>query len=240
MNNTLKTVGIVSIFSAAMAALEGAVVVYLRTLYYPDAFTVSFRIVDSNILLVEIVREAATLVMLLGVAYLAGKNFRERFAYFLLSFAVWDILYYGWLKIFIGWPSSFFDWDILFLIPVTWIGPVAAPVICSITMIVLAAILLTTRFSMSKTVWACLVLGSTLVLFTFMRDYTAFIVSHGFAKDFPNLLQNERFVREASDMDPKPYAWNIFWAGECMFIIGMVSLRINRNITAEALTLNNR
>ena len=115
MNSTLKTVGVVSIFSAAMAALEGAVVVYLRALYYPDAFTVSFKIIDSNILLVEIVREVATLIMLLAVAYVAGKNFRERFAYFLLSFAVWDILYYGWLKVFIDWPSSFFDWDILFL-----------------------------------------------------------------------------------------------------------------------------
>src|SRR5258707_7052052 len=117
MNWKPKTLWIVTIFSIAMAALESAVVVYLRALYYPDGFTVALRMIDPQILLIEIAREAATLIMLIGVACLAGKNFKDRFAYFLLSFGVWDIFYYAWLKAFINWPASIFDWDILFMIP---------------------------------------------------------------------------------------------------------------------------
>ncbi len=142
MKTNIKTLLVVIGFSVAMAALESAVVVYLRALYYPDGFTVALKMLDQQILLIEIAREAATLFMLLGVGWLAGNNFKDRFAYFLLSFAVWDIFYYVWLKVFIGWPSSMLEWDILFLIPFTWLGPVLAPVICSVTMILLAVVIL--------------------------------------------------------------------------------------------------
>jgi membrane protein implicated in regulation of membrane protease activity len=57
-------------------------------------------------------------------------------------FAIWDIFYYIFLWLLIGWPESFFTWDILFLLPVTWVGPVLAPVINSLTMIVLAGLIL--------------------------------------------------------------------------------------------------
>lgn len=228
MKTTYKTIGVITIFSVAMAALESAVVVYLRALYYPDQFDVKFKIIDHHILLVEIVRELATLIMLGAIGYMAGKNARERFAYFLLSFAIWDIFYYGWLKVFINWPASIFDWDILFLIPITWIGPVAAPIICSITMIILGLFLLQFKSRMTKTIWTCLIAGTFLILFTFMRDYAGLIIENGFAKDFPNLLQNPNFITLASTLSPDPYAWNIFWAGELLYIIGIVNVRINR------------
>lgn len=235
MNTMLRMTGIVAAFGIAMAALEGAVVVYLRALYYPDEFSVQLKIIDEHILLVEIIREFATLVMLLAVGYMAGKNFRERFAYFLLAFGVWDIFYYIWLKIFIGWPASFFDWDILFLIPVTWIGPVGAPVVCSLTMIMLAIFLLRYKIRISKTVWAYLTLGAILVLFTFMRDYSSLIIQNGFAKDFPHFMQNRDFVEKAATLIPQPYPWNVFLAGELMFILALVNLWINKNRTTECL-----
>src|SRR3981189_1372652 len=128
MNWNYKTFFVVIAFSIAMATLESAVVVYLRALYYPDGFTVALKLIDQRILLIEIAREGATLLMLVGIGLLAGRNFKDQFAYFLLSFAVWDIFYYLWLKVFIGWPSSLLEWDILFLIPFTWLGPVLAPV----------------------------------------------------------------------------------------------------------------
>lgn len=233
MNRLTKAIVAVSIFSIAMAALEGAVVVYLRTLYYPDEFSVQFKIINEQILLVEVVRELATLIMLLAIGYIVGTNFKERFAYFLLSFAIWDIFYYGWLKIFIGWPSSFLDWDILFLIPVTWIGPVAAPIICSLTMIILAILLLHPNVRISKTVWTYLILGSSLVLFTFVRDYGELIFTNGFHKDFPALMQNQDFVKKAAALIPKPYQWNIFLAGELIFILGAITLWINRKIATS-------
>ena len=83
-------------------------------------------------LAIEIGREAATLIMLLGVAMLAGADRWERFLAFCLSFGVWDIFYYAWLWIFVRWPASLFTWDLLFLIPVPWIGPVLAPVLVSV------------------------------------------------------------------------------------------------------------
>jgi hypothetical protein len=50
-------------------------------------------------------------------------------------FGVWDIFYYLWLKVLLGWPASVFDWDVLFLIPLPWIGPVVAPLLVALAMV---------------------------------------------------------------------------------------------------------
>src|SRR6267378_2094617 len=171
MKANLKTLLVVIGFSIAMATLESAVVVYLRALYYPDGFTVALKMIDQQILLVEIAREAATLLMLLGVGWLAGSNFKDRFAYFLMSFAIWDIFYYVWLKVFIGWPSSMLEWDILFLIPFTWLGPVLAPVICAATMILLAVVMLRRNRQLTVGLWSLLWAGGMVIAYTFTKDY---------------------------------------------------------------------
>ncbi|MHC4478644.1 MAG: hypothetical protein ACYTEL_23655 [Planctomycetota bacterium] len=144
---TLERFGIVVIFSIAFAYIEAAVVVYLRTIFHPDGFTfplTTFGIDPKweRLLLTEIGREAATMVLILTGAWLSGRRLRQRFAYVMIIFAVWDIFYYLWLKVFLDWPASIMDWDILFLIPVTWAGPVLAPVLVSVTMLVFAAIIL--------------------------------------------------------------------------------------------------
>ena len=133
-------------FGIAFAYIESAVVVYLRAIFYPDGFT--FPIADFDditgfgpYLLAEIGREAATLVLLFTASYMLGRDLRRRFAYFLTIFAVWDIFYYIWLKVLIDWPASILDWDVLFLMPAIWAGPVLAPVITSVTMLVIAAAL---------------------------------------------------------------------------------------------------
>ena len=147
---SLKRFFTVVVFGIAFAYIESSVVVYLRALFYKDGFT--FPIADFGtiegfkpFLLTEIGREAATLVLILTSSMLIGNNFRKRFAYFLVIFAVWDIFYYVWLKVLIGWPASIMDWDVLFLIPVTWAGPVLAPVATSLTMIIVAIIMLQDR-----------------------------------------------------------------------------------------------
>jgi hypothetical protein len=137
-------------FSVAFAYIESAVVVYLRAIFYPNGF--NFPLVDFDdiagfgpYLLAEIGREAATLVLLFTASYMLGRNLRRRFAYFLTIFAVWDIFYYIWLKVLIDWPASILDWDILFLMPAVWAGPVLAPIITSLTMLVIAAVLFSKR-----------------------------------------------------------------------------------------------
>jgi hypothetical protein len=127
----------VFVFAAAMGYLEATVVVYLRALYYPEGFTFPIKLIPPGMAVIEIAREAATIVMLATVAMLAGKRFWERFGYFIILFGVWDIFYYVWLKAAIGWPSGIFDADILFLIPIPWIGPVIAPVLVSLLMIII-------------------------------------------------------------------------------------------------------
>ena len=120
------------IFSVAMAFLEAIVVVYLRQLYYPQGFDFPLSPLAPKTIAMEWLREIATIIMLVAVGAIAGKNPLQKFASFLYSFAVWDIFYYVGLKLILDWPSSLLTWDILFLFPVRWIGPVLAPVICSL------------------------------------------------------------------------------------------------------------
>lgn len=115
--------------------MEGAVVVYLRDLCYPEGFSFPLKEMPRRLLLIEIVREAATILLLLGIAQLAQRRPVRRFAVFAFCFGVWDITYYLALKAFLGWPPSLFTWDVLFLIPLPWTGPVLAPVLVSLALI---------------------------------------------------------------------------------------------------------
>lgn len=133
---------ILTAFSIAMAYLETAVVAYLRWLYYPEGFAFPIKLIPNNAALVELGREAATMVMLLTIAMAAGKVFWRRLAYFMFVFGVWDIFYYLWLKVLLNWPESLLTWDLLFLIPLPWSSPVLAPILISIAMIISAIIIL--------------------------------------------------------------------------------------------------
>lgn len=114
-----------ALYAIAMACVEASLVVYLRELYYQGDRRAIFplRLMSNEHLASEFVREAATLLMILSVAWLAEKSAMRRFAAFVCVFGLWDIFYYVWLKAFIGWPVSFTEWDVLFLIPWPWFGP---------------------------------------------------------------------------------------------------------------------
>jgi hypothetical protein len=118
-------------FAVAMAYLEAAVVIYLRRIHYLEDPLSLFplKVWDAADLLIEIGREAATIVIILGAAALAARGGVRRFAAFAFTFGLWDIFYYAWLKVLLGWPVSWLEWDILFLIPWAWLGPWVAPVI---------------------------------------------------------------------------------------------------------------
>src|SRR3954462_12069126 len=126
----------VVLFALAMAWAESAVVFYIRSLvdrlvpYQPDPLPLTGALAFA-----EIIREAATLVMLAMVGWLAGATWPGRIGFALLAFGVWDIAYYIWLVPMTGWPKSPTDWDILFLIPLPWWGPVCAPSIIAALMI---------------------------------------------------------------------------------------------------------
>jgi hypothetical protein len=167
---------LVVLFATAMAWVEAAVVFYLRVMigrvqpYQPDPLPNSFGLGDA-----ELVREAATVIMLLTVGWLAGVDWRSRLAYFVLGFGIWDIAYYIFLVPLTGWPQSLLDWDILFLIPLPWWGPVLAPV--SIALLLAFGGTLVTQFPVRdqspwprRFAWLPGYLGIPLALYTFMAD----------------------------------------------------------------------
>lgn len=167
-------------YAVAMAYLESAVVVYLRNLYYPAGFEFPIVLIEDWVAAIELGREAATLVMLSCVAVLAGTDRWERFLLFCLTFGVWDILYYFWLWVFVRWPASLLTWDILFLIPVPWIGPVLAPVLISAALIAGSVWLLALkargrRLQFARWHWALAAMGGALVLLSFTLDYRVVI-----------------------------------------------------------------
>jgi hypothetical protein len=124
-------------FAIAMAWVEAAVVIYLRTMVNRiNPYQVDPLPLAGDLGQIELVREAATLLMLLCVGWLCGRNTRSRLAYAALAFGVWDIFYYIFLRLMGPWPSSLLDWDILFLLPLPWWGPVLAPVLIAMLLIV--------------------------------------------------------------------------------------------------------
>ena len=167
-------------FALAMAYLESAVVVYLRLLYYPAGFTVILKPMPLSVYLIEMGREAATLVMLFCVARLAFKGFWPRFAAFSFMFGVWDMFYYVWLYAFIQWPPSLFTWDILFLIPVAWVGPVWSPILVSLNLI-LASILLNRLYQNKITLhpgrglWGIAILGAAMIIYSYINQVPALL-----------------------------------------------------------------
>ncbi|HTY36639.1 MAG TPA: hypothetical protein VMH23_05990 [Bacteroidota bacterium] len=174
----LKIILLVAVFAASFAFVESSVVVYLRQIYYPEGFSFPLKPALMSHLAVELVREFATIVMLVAVGMIAGKSRWARFSYFLVGFGVWDIFFYVWLKIILNWPASLLDWDILFLIPIPWIGPVLAPVLVSVMMIAGGVLILSKeeregRFSASALSVIMTLLGSALVLLSFMLDTDA-------------------------------------------------------------------
>ena len=127
----MKKIIWIVVFGIAFGLVEAVIVIYLRMNYYPEGFTFPLKLIPERVLLIEVIREAATVVMLTSFGILVGKTGITRFGAFLMTFGVWDIFYYVWLKIFINWPASLMDWDILYLIPVPWIAPVLAPILVS-------------------------------------------------------------------------------------------------------------
>jgi len=147
LSATILSCGLVATLAIAFGYIEAAVVVYLRQIFHPGGFAfplVSFPLTaeSRNLLLVEVGREAATIILIFAAAILSGRNRQQRVAYFMTIFAVWDIFYYVWLKVLLGWPASIMDWDVFFLIPVPWAGPVLAPVLVSLALLIFAGLII--------------------------------------------------------------------------------------------------
>ncbi len=204
------------LFGIAFGFVEAAVVVYLRTIYEPihERLVPGYAAGDLFPLLqlsqiaaegpavrrcleIELLREAATLLMLAAVALAVARTFRQWFAAYLISFGLWDIFYYVFLRLLLGWPASLYTWDILFLLPVPWAGPVLAPCLVALSMIV-AGVLVLWRDAAGRPIelrwyhWTGFVAGGLLII-------------GAFCWDFQNLLAGGK---------PNPFNWPLLLLGE--------------------------
>ena len=222
--STLKTIYTLLAFSIAMGFLEAAVVVYIRELYYPDGFSFPLKMMSIQVAITEIIRELATLIMLVTAGMLAGRTKTEKFGYFIFTFAVWDIFYYIFLKLLINWPESLLTWDILFLLPTTWVGPVIAPVLLAILMVILSvAISYFTdkqiRPGLLLSEWILLILGSLVSIIAFTLEYTLFITEkYSFSQLF-NI--DSQFIEYAIQFIPQKFPWIIFITGFGIIVAGI-------------------
>jgi hypothetical protein len=194
-----------TIFSISMAFIESAVVVYLRRIYYPGGFAFPLSTPADMLLGVEVLREMATMFMLLSISMLSGRKLWERFAYFLFCFGIWDIFYYIWLKVLLNWPSSIFEWDILFLIPLPWIGPVIAPVSLSLFMIICGTLIIHSYeqgYDFKPVIMTKILVlaGTGLILFSFLHDTEAAL--------------HQKL--------PQPYLYTLLFLGEMLYIMAFI------------------
>jgi hypothetical protein len=207
----------VAIFAVAMAWVEAAVVLYLRVLvdrlqpYQVDPLPHFGGLGGA-----EIIREAATLGMLLSVGWLAGTSLRTRLAYGAFAFGVWDIFYYIFLVPLSGWPASLWDWDILFLIPFPWWGPVIAPIFISLIMIAGGMLTILTERHRAPVhpwgwMWLAAVVGIGLNLYAFMADSIS-----GYLRGLEN----------AWEILPKNFNWPIFLTGALLMLAPVFDMTV--------------
>lgn len=220
------------LFGVAFGYLEGAVVTYLRTLheparrhYYPNrAASELFPLLtldqlraaapeQMQTLYAEIGREAATMAMLAAIAFAVSCNRRQWAAAFAISFGIWDTVFYATLKLLLGWPASLFTWDILFLIPLPWVGPVIAPVLVSLAMIA-AGVWCLWRESAGRplriTRWrlAGTLLGALIIIVSFTLDYR-------------NIMAGG---------SPLPFHWGVFALGMAIGTVSYASAGFGKSV----------
>lgn len=201
MDSTWRKLTIAALFAIAMAYVESSVVVYLREIFYPHGFSFPMKIIPTDLYLIELGRELATLIMLATVAWIAEKRFLPWFMLMLFMWGVWDIFYYVWLKVFLNWPGDLMTDDILFLIPVPWVGPVLAPVIVSLTFILSAVLYLGCEkcpdIKPGLTAVSLALVGSLLIFVSFIYDF---------------------FIVDLTKVANPPFKWTIFTTGDILLL----------------------
>ena len=135
-----------------------------------------------------------------------------------------DIFYYVGLKLILDWPPSFLTWDILFLIPVTWVGPVLAPIISSLVFIVFSVTIVVMQEKgmfkkLSFNPFLSFFLGVIIVFLLYIWDYTKIIIGGGYISRLGELTTDKQFISEITSYIPDKFNWYIFTLGELLIIL---------------------
>ncbi|MFK7768057.1 MAG: hypothetical protein AB8B55_12610 [Mariniblastus sp.] len=208
------TLVLLTSFAIAMALLEAAVVVYMRRLYYPEnpleLFPLHF--LNSYDPSLELSREIATIVMIVTVALLAErKNLTRAFAAFVFVFGTWDLFYYVWLKVLMDWPRTWLEWDVLFLIPMIWLGPWICPALIATLFIVWGGWVLRSSVEVTLTLRGLVIFstGAILGLVTFMQPAGSVMIAEG-----------TNSLAALSEYTPGQFWWWLFVPSFLMMCVG--------------------
>ncbi len=216
---------VVVVYAIAMAYVESAAVLYLRTIYGGvDPVGPRHTPFDPlpDFVWVEIGREAATMIMLIAVGWLAGRTAWGRLGGFALAMGTWDIFYYVFLFVFAGWPTSPMAIDILFLIPLPWWGPVIAPMLCAAVMMVAGGALMARELgdglpAPPGRLLLLVAAGSALCLVAFMSDA---------------LLASVNGIAAAYEVRAGAFSWPVFLAGVALAAGGLWRALVRTEVTA--------
>jgi hypothetical protein len=221
------TGSVVLLYAVAMAWVESAVVLYLRTLTDRlDPYQANPLPLVAGLGGAELIREVATLVMLGTVGWLAGRTWRSRLGHGVLAFGIWDIFYYVFLRPLTQWPRSLLDWDILFLLPLPWWGPVLAPVSIAVLLVVGGTLVIwydrpeRPFWPRRWTLWVA-AFGAGLALYVFMADALR-VAGEG-----------EAALRQ---MLPTSFRWGLFgvaWVAMAVPVIELVARRTEAGPATE-------
>ncbi len=203
------------LFAIAMAQVEAALVIHLRSIYYPDNPLSIFplALMSHRDLAIELARELATVLMILTVALLAERSLMRIFAAFVFVFGLWDIFYYVWLKAIIGWPTSWFEWDVQFLIPWPWFGPWIAPVLIALLFTLWGGwvLLSSAVYHFTRTTMTLFLLGTVLALASFLLPAASLLPG------------GEEAFR---GYEPAGFSWGLFLAGYIIMLSSLFSVTI--------------
>ena len=140
------------------------------------------------------------------------------------------------LKVLLNWPDSLFTWDILFLVPVPWVGPVIAPCIISLSMIVLTFFVVYFQekgkyVHITFMEWILFIFGSITAVLSFMWDYIIYVSSYGADKGVWTLSSNKNLFDEVKNYVPHHFNWWLFWIGQVIIclVIWMIYKRTRRS-----------
>jgi hypothetical protein len=209
----------VLVYAVAMAYVESAAVLYLRTIYGGiDPVGPRHPVFNPipDFVWIEIGREAATMLMLASVAFLAARTTVGRIGAFGVAMGTWDVFYYVFLWVFAGWPASALAPDVLFLIPLPWWGPVLSPVLLALLIVGAGAAAMARELGNGVPrphrgdIFAVLV-GAGICLFAFMFSSLAAL---------PDGIEAAYYVRGG------PFPWPIFVFGATIGVVGLVRVLI--------------
>jgi len=214
----------VVIFAIAFAWVESAVVVYLRKIFFEGEFSFPLLVkwedgkhVVDPLVRIEFGREIATIIMLVAVGWVAGKNRFQKFCFFMIAFGVWDIFYYIWLYVMVSWPASLMTWDLLFYVPLPWVGPVIVPVLIALAMVAAGSLIIYYDQKGHALRWRWYDITFELVC--------GFLMIVSFCWDWKNILQIPGDIERTGI--PNTFAWWLYIPAY-LFSIGYFALKLIR------------